>query len=68
MFGGIDGITAADYFVGRQTAAWRRIGDGGKGTPTAKVNVVTWGAIHINVNIAWVINLQVIPCRVWGRD
>ena len=64
VFGGIDGVAAADNFIRSQVGAWRRIGDGGIRPPTAEVNVYTRGAVHVNGDAAWIGYSHVIPSRV----
>ena len=64
VFGGRGGVAATDHLIGSQIGARRGIGDGGIRTPTAEVNVVAWGTVHVYGDAAWVGYSHIIPSRV----
>ena len=63
VFGGIGAITAIHHVAARKLAASGV--DVAERSPAVKVDVVAGGAVHVNVQIARLVDLHVIECRVW---
>ena len=59
------GITATDNFIGCQSIGTRRRRVRER-SPTTEVDIDTWRAVHVDVDVARVQDTHIVPCWVRG--